>query len=235
MKLLIIEDEEDLVDALALGFKKLGYAVDIAVDGRKGLEMIFINEYDLVILDLNLPSMDGIDILKEIRKTDDEQKILILSARSEYGDRINGLDIGANDYLVKPFDFGELVARVRSLLRRRFIQKAVNLKYENIIIDTASRCVYNNEHKNIDLSPKEFGILEYLMINKGRTVSAEELIEHVWQGDNDMFSNVIKVHISTLRKKLNEYCENEIISNVRGAGYIIRNLEKDKSGGQNNV
>lgn len=235
MKLLIIEDEEDLVDALALGFKKLGYAVDIAMDGREGLEMIFINEYDLVILDLNLPSMDGLDILKEIRKTDDEQKILILSARSDYNDRIKGLDIGANDYLVKPFNFGELVARVRSLLRRTFIQKSVNLKYENITIDTASRCVYNDENKNIDLSPKEFGILEYLMINKGRTVSAEELIEHVWHGDNDMFSNVIKVHISTLRKKLNEYCENEIVSNVRGAGYIIRNLEKDKSGGRNNV
>lgn len=226
MKLLIIEDEEDLVGALTLGFKRLGYAVDIVMDGREGLEMIFINEYDLVILDLNLPSMDGLDILKEIRKTDDEQKILILSARSDYGDRIKGLDIGANDYLVKPFDFGELAARVRSLLRRSFIQKSINLKYENITIDTASRCVYNNENKNIDLSPKEFGILEYLMINKGRTVSAEELIEHIWHGDNSMFSNVIKVHISTLRKKLNEYCENEIISNVRGSGYIIKNTEK---------
>lgn len=225
MKLLIIEDEEDIVYALELGFKKLGYAVDTATDGEEGLELAFINSYDLIILDLNLPSMDGLDILKRIRKDDEECKILILSARSDYSQRIQGLDLGANDYLVKPFDFGELVARVRALLRRSFKQNNIKIKYDNIIVDTATRIVYSNKNEKIDLAPKEFAILEYLITNKGRAISAEELIEKVWDSDASMFSNSIKVHVSNLRKKLSEYCNSEIISNIRGAGYIIKEVE----------
>lgn len=224
MKLLIIEDEEDIIDALAYGFRKLGYVVDTAIDGEEGLELIYINQYDLIILDLNLPSMDGLDILAKIREEDEESKILILSARSEYIDRIKGLDMGANDYLVKPFDFGELAARVRSLLRRNFIQQNSKIKFGNIIIDTAARVVYSDKKQKIDLAPKEFSILEYLINNKGRVVSAEELIEHIWSSDASMFSNAIKVHVSTLRKKLSEYSEGEIISNIRGAGYIIKEV-----------
>lgn len=224
MKLLIIEDEEDLVDALALGLRKLGYAIDIATDGKDGLELTFINEYDLIILDLNLPSIDGLDILSEIRKSNEECKILILSARSDFSQRIQGLDMGANDYLVKPFDFGELVARIRALLRRSFTQRQVKLEYEDIIIDTASRSVYSKENNKIELAPKEFAILEYLLMNKGRTVSAEELIEHIWNSDSGMFSNAVKVHVSTLRKKLSEYSANDIIKSVRGAGYIINEM-----------
>ncbi|WP_250675277.1 response regulator transcription factor (plasmid) [Paraclostridium ghonii] len=221
MKLLIIEDEEDLVNLLARGLRSLGYVVDISTDGREGLELFSINEYDLVVLDINLPSMDGRLILDEIRKENEECKVIILSALSDYKQRIEGLDRGANDYLVKPFDFGELAARIRSLLRRNFIQKNVKLKYENIILDTALRCVYSCDNENIKLSPKEFALLEYLIINKGRVVSAEELIEHVWDSDECMFSNAVKVHISTLRKKLNPYCKNDIILNIRGEGYII--------------
>ncbi|GAA0703466.1 response regulator transcription factor [Paraclostridium ghonii] len=221
MKLLIIEDEEDLVNLLAKGLRSLGYVVDISTDGREGLELFSINDYDLVVLDINLPSMDGRLILDEIRKENEECKVIILSALSDYKQRIEGLDRGANDYLVKPFDFGELVARIRSLLRRNFIQKNVKLKHENIILDTALRCVYSCDNENIKLSPKEFALLEYLITNKGRVVSAEELIEHVWDSDEYMFSNAVKVHISTLRKKLNPYCKNDIILNIRGEGYII--------------
>ena len=225
MKLLIIEDEEDILEALELGFKKLGYIVDTAMDGEDGLELSYINSYDLIILDLNLPSMDGLEILNKIRKENEECKILILSARSDYTQRITGLDMGANDYLVKPFNFGELVARVRALLRRTFIQKSTRLEYGGIIVDTAARVVCTNKNENIDITPKEFAILEYLMINKGRVVSAEELIEHIWSNDASMFSNSIKVHVSTLRKKLSKYSDYDIISNVRGAGYIIKKLE----------
>ncbi|MDB8553545.1 response regulator transcription factor [Turicibacter sanguinis] len=220
MKILLIEDEEDLIEALAHGLKKNGYVVDMATDGRDGLELSYINDYDLIILDLNLPSMDGLDILTEIRKRDQECKILILSARSDYSQRIEGLDKGANDYLVKPFDFGELLARTRALLRRTFIQQNTQLKHGDLIIDTAKRCVMYHQQP-VELSPKEFAILEYLMLHKGRAVSAEEIMEHVWHSDNDMFSNAVKVHISTLRKKLSVYSKEDIILNIRGAGYII--------------
>lgn len=226
MKILLIEDEEDLIEALASGLKKNGYAVDMVTDGRDGLDLSYINDYDLIILDLNLPSMDGLEVLAEIRKRDQECKILILSARSDYSQRIEGLDRGANDYLVKPFDFGELLARVRALLRRMFIQQNTKLEYGDLMIDTAKRSVAY--HRNlIELSPKEFAILEYLMIHKGRAISAEEIMEHVWHSDNDMFSNAVKVHISTLRKKLSVYSKENIILNIRGAGYIINEKEDD--------
>jgi DNA-binding response OmpR family regulator len=226
LKILIVEDEEDLANALARGLKKNNYAVDIANDGQEGLDLKFINEYDLIILDLNLPSKDGFQILSEIRKTDEQCKILILSAKSDFEQRIKGLDMGANDYLVKPFDFGELSARIRALLRRNFKQKSVELACENIKIDIASREAYTIEGIPLELSPKEFAILEYLIINKGKVISSEELIEHIWDSDSDMFSNAIKVHISTLRKKLGSYCEKEIILNRRGVGYIIKDREE---------
>lgn len=225
MRLLIIEDEEDILNALDYGFRKLGYVVDTASDGEEGLELVYINNYDLVILDLNLPSIDGLDILSRIRKDNEEIKILILSARSEYIDRIKGLDMGANDYLVKPFDFGELVARVRALLRRSFTQSTSKIKCGNMIIDTSARAVYSDKNERLDLAPKEFAIFEYLIANKGRAVSTEELIEHIWGEDASMFSNSIKVHVSNLRKKLSEYSESDIISNIRGAGYIINEVE----------
>lgn len=226
MKILIVEDEEDLANALARGFRKLNYAVDIANDGQEALELKFVNDYDLIILDLNLPSKDGLEVLADIRETDDECKVLILSARDDFDERIKGLDMGANDYLVKPFHFGELTARVRALLRRDFKQKSVQLTYENIIINTASRTAYTKDKISFDLSPKEFAILEYLIINKGRIASVEEILEHVWDSDRDMFSNAVKVHISTLRRKLSSHCDKEIISNVRGIGYIVRHKEE---------
>ncbi len=228
MRLLLIEDEEDLINTLSRGLRKVGYAVDTATDGRDGLDLFYMNEYDLIILDLNLPSMDGLEILSKIREENQDCKILILSARSNYEQRIEGLDKGADDYLVKPFDFGELNARIRNLLRRSFTQQSSKLKYENIIIDMAKRTVYGENNENIDIRPKEFAILEYLIINRGRVISAEELIEHIWDNDESMFSNVIKVHLSNLRKKLNQHCKEEIILNVRGVGYTINEGESEK-------
>ncbi len=221
MKLLIIEDEEDLLSALKAGFEKKGYVVDAAADGADGCELAFINDYDLILLDLNLPGMDGLQILKKIRKNDLRQKVLILSARSDYSQRIEGLDLGANDYLIKPFDFGELEARVRSLLRRSFTQNNVVLNFGCFSLDTCARLLYADADERVELTPKEYAILEYLLLNRGKAVSAEELIEHVWLSDVSLFSNAIKVHMSTLRKKLSAYTDQEVITNLRGAGYCI--------------
>jgi DNA-binding response OmpR family regulator len=216
MKILLIEDELDLQKAVKRGLEKKGYAVDSVSDGEEGLEQVFINDYDLLILDLNLPGIDGIEILKEIRRENKRLRILILSARSEIEDRITGLDLGANDYLIKPFHFDELDARVRNLLRREFIQKDVKLICGRIELDTARRCAYE-DHIPLDLTRTEFSILEYLMHHRGQTVSAEQLMEHVYDSDADLFSNAMKVHIHSLRKKLSSDC----IHNIRGRGYLI--------------
>ncbi|MEG1427855.1 MAG: response regulator transcription factor, partial [Oscillospiraceae bacterium] len=179
MKLLIIEDEVDLAKALQRGFKKSGFASDFAVDGAEGYELYLINEYDLIILDLNLPTMDGIEILEKIRSADKLQRVIILSARSAIEDRIAGLDLGANDYLAKPFDFGELNARVRSLLRRSFIQEGTVVCCGDLCIHTDRKAVTIGA-KKIETTAKEYGLLEYLILHAGETISAEELIEHVW-------------------------------------------------------
>ena len=220
MKLLIIEDEPDLVSTLAAGFSQLGYITEYATDGSEGYELACINKYDLIILDLNLPSMDGIEILKAIRAEDKEQRILILSARSSVEDKVTGLDFGANDYLSKPFAFAELEARVRSLLRRSFIQRDTSLKYDILTVDTRAKSVTAGD-KKLELAPKEYLILEYLRMHMGKVISSEELIEHVWHSDANYFTSSVKVHMSNLRKKLTENCGMEMITTVRGSGYII--------------
>ena len=225
MKLLIIEDEEDILDALARGFRKLGYAIDAVADGKSGCARALEDEYDVIILDLNLPSMDGIDILTALKKENISAKVLILSARTSYAQRIEGIDYGADDYLVKPFDFGELEARVRNLLRRDFSQSGAQIKIGKLEINTARRLITYKDNK-IDLSPKEYRILEYMAINHERTISTEELIGHVWSDDDALFSNSIKVHISSLRKKLYNNCGKDMIRNIRGLGYILEDEKK---------
>lgn len=220
MKLLIIEDEIDLVNALKKGFIKKGYVVDCATDGENGLELYYINEYDLIILDLNLPSMDGLEVLKAIREQDKMQRVLILSARSAVSDRIIGLDMGANDYLPKPFDFGELDARVRSLFRCELIQHNTVIKYGDIKLDTRAKNI-SIKGLTLCLAPREYAILEYLLLHQGKVISAEELIEHVWNSEANMFTDAVKVHISNIRKKLREACEEEYIITIRGQGYLI--------------
>lgn len=220
MRLLIIEDEEDLALALKRGLEKSGYIADVALDGEDGLAQALIGSYDLIILDLNLPRLDGMAVLEAIRRQVPQQRVLILSARSTYEQRIAGLDGGASDYLCKPFDLGELMARVRSLLRRSYIQQAACLIAWGFCFDTVARTVAAPSGELMALPPKELAIFEYLMLNQGRPVSAERIIEHVWQDDDALFSNTVKVHISTLRKKLATHCGRDIIAWTRG-GYMI--------------
>lgn len=220
MKILIVEDEKDMQQALCYGMRKSGYAVDAADNGQDAVELCEYNDYDLVILDLNLPGMDGLNVLKHIREKNLPAKVLILSTRCDISDKIEGLDGGASDYMTKPFHFKELEARVRVLLRRTFIQNEAALSRGGLYLDTNKKqaCF---KGMPIELSMREFSILEYLMMNMGRPVSAEELLEHVCDSEADPFSNQIKVYISTIRRKLAAFSDENIIKNIRGAGYVI--------------
>ena len=222
MRLLIIEDEIGILEALRKGLKWEGYAVDIVSDGYEAMEYLELNTYDLVVLDINLPGIDGFSILQELRKRNMDTRVIIVSANREIEDRVRGLDLGANDYLVKPFDFQELKARIRGLLRRKFVSEPNNLKYDAIEINLSSHKVtYNGEE--IQLTLKEYGILKYLIQNKGRVVSSEELFEHVWDEYSDPFSKVIRVHIYSLRKKLiHAMGKKEIITTLKGVGYLLK-------------
>ena len=216
MKLLIIEDDELLQKALHKGFRKLEYTVDCASDGEEALDRYFSNTYDLIVLDLNLPKMDGMEVLKEIRADNKDVPVLILSARSEVPDKILGLNEGANDYLAKPFDFGELEARVRALLRRNFKTSDTVIKSGDVKIDTALKKVFVSDEE-INLTKKEYGILEYLFLRMGAAASATELIEHIWESDAEDVYNAFKVHLSNLRKKLPD----DFIKITRGYGYYV--------------
>ncbi len=221
MRLLIVEDEKQICDMVAKSLYHAGYEVDTCYDGGEALEYILSENYDLIVLDLNLPGMDGMEILKELRKENDETKVLILSARGQIVDKVEGLDAGANDYMEKPFHLQELEARIRSLTRRQFVQKNICLESGEIKFDTIRREAYAKENK-VPLTRKENGILEYLLLNQGRPVSQEELIEHVWDASADSFSGAIRVHMSSLRRKLKAELGYDPLINKVGEGYKIR-------------
>ncbi|MGN7762447.1 response regulator transcription factor [Paenibacillus sp. 22594] len=221
MKLLLVEDEEELASIIAKGLRKSGYAIDHAYDGEEALYLYEVNEYDLIILDVNLPKFDGLEVLNRIRNQDSFVKVLILSARSDVDDRVTGLDSGANDYLVKPFDFKELEARIRMLLRRSFIQTATVLACGDLTLHTVSKTVYYHESL-LPLTKKEYAVLEYLFHNKNTVVSSEQIIEHVWDSEVDLFSNSLKYHIHSIKKKMYDSgYDVEYIKNIRGQGYIL--------------
>lgn len=220
MRLLIVEDEKKLCDTVAKSLYQSGYEVDTCYDGNEALDYIFSEDYDLIVLDLNLPGKDGMDILRELRETNEETKVLILSARSQIADKVEGLDAGANDYMEKPFHLQELEARIRSLTRRKFVQKDVCLQCGEIKFNTKKREASAKE-QFVPLTRKENGILEYLLLNQGRPVSQEELIEHVWDASVDSFSGSIRVHVSSLRKKLKAILGYDPIINKIGEGYTI--------------
>ena len=220
MRLLIIEDEKKLCDTIAKSLHASGYETDVCYDGNEALEMVYSEEYDLIVLDLNLPGTDGMEILRQLREHKEETRVLILSARSQIADKVRGLDAGANDYMEKPFHLQELEARIRSLTRRRFIQNDICLECEGVRFDTRERAAYVGGEK-ITLTRKENGILEYLLLNQGRPVSQEELIEHVWDANVDSLTSSIRVHMSSLRKKLKAALGYDPIVNKIGEGYRI--------------
>ena len=221
MRILIVEDERALCDTIARSLRNLAYSVDCCHDGREALDLLSIEVFDLVVLDLNLPRIDGMTVLRELRKTDCETKILILSARGEVSDKVAGLDAGANDYLTKPFHLDELAARIRNLTLRRFAQV---LTCGKLSFDTKAR-IASVDSEALSLTRKETGILEYLMLNQGRPVSQEELIEHVWDSSVNSFSNATRVHISSLRKKLRSALGYDPIRNRIGEGYVMEDSE----------
>ena len=220
MHLLVIEDERALCETIVRSLRRLAYSVDYCFDGEKALELLGTERYDLVLLDLNLPGKDGMTVLRTLRQTDRETRVLILSARSEVADKVEGLDAGANDYLAKPFHLEELEARIRSLTLRQFTQNDVVLHCGPLSFDARSRTA-TAAGQPLALTRKETGILEYLLLHRGRPVSQEELLEHVWDNSVDNFSNSIRVHISALRKKLRAALGCDPIRNRIGEGYLI--------------
>lgn len=220
MKILVVEDEERLLESIREGLVHSGYVVDTALDGEEGSFMAFTNDYDLIILDINLPKKDGFEILREIREKDREVNIIMLTALADVDDRVRGFDLGANDYVLKPFHFEELKARIRSLLRRQTTIKNAVIETSGISFDTTKR-TFTIDGEILRLTAKEAGILEYLFFNLGRYVTTEELMEHVWNDEVDLFSNVVRVHMSALRKKLKARLGKNIIRNEIGKGYII--------------
>ena len=220
MHLLVIEDERALCETIVRSLRRLAYSVDYCYDGEKALELLGVERYDLVLLDLNLPRKDGMTVLRSLRQTDRETRVLILSARSEVADKVEGLDAGANDYLAKPFHLEELEARIRSLTLRQFTQNDVVLHCGPLSFDTRSRAA-TAAGQPLALTRKETGILEYLLLHRGRPVSQEELLEHVWDNSVDNFSNSIRVHISALRKKLRAALGYDPVRNRIGEGYLI--------------
>lgn len=220
MRILVVEDERAMCETIVRSLKRLAYSVDFCFDGEKALHLLETEKYDLVVLDLNLPGRDGMSVLRTLRQTDRETRVLILSARCEVADKVDGLDAGANDYLSKPFHLDELEARIRSLTLRQFTQHDILLICGELTFDTKARTASVNEEV-LNLTRKETGILEYLMVNQGRPVSQEELIEHVWDNSVDTFSNSIRVHISALRKKLRLSLGYDPIRNRIGEGYLM--------------
>ena len=220
MRILVVEDERALCETIVRSLRRLAYSVDPCYDGDTAIDLLGSERYDLVLLDLNLPGADGMTVLRTLRQTDRETRVLILSARSEVADKVEGLDAGANDYLAKPFHLEELEARIRSLTLRQFTQNDVVLHCGPLSFDARSRTA-TAAGQPLALTQKETGILEYLLLHRGRPVSQEELLEHVWDNSVDNFSNSIRVHISALRKKLRAALGYDPVRNRIGEGYLI--------------
>jgi heavy metal response regulator len=219
MRILVIEDEKRIQDFLSRGLESAGYTVDIAGDGNSGMERIHNTEYDLIILDLMLPDTDGLSVLEKIRNRKTSPPVLILSARDAVDDRVKGLELGADDYLTKPFAFVELLARVRALLRRGQ-PTPERLQVGELALDCIRRKVTRN-NENIELAPKEFSILEYMMRNRGRPLSRTMIVEHVWDMDYDGLTNIVDVYIRHLRSKIDDKWPLKMIQTVRGIGYML--------------
>ena len=220
MRLLLAEDDRQLRESIARGLREASYAVDDAPDGGKALFLAAVNEYDAIILDVVLPVRDGLDVCREIRRKGVHAPILMLTARDSVDDKITGLDAGADDYLTKPFDFGELLARLRALVRRRGDVLPMELRVGDLVVDTKKHLARRGG-RIIELTTKEYALLEHLVRNAGRIVTRAEITGHVWDDNHDAFSNLIDVYVSRLRRKVDGGEQTPLISTRRGVGYMI--------------
>lgn len=220
MKILVIEDSERLRRSLEHGLKRSGFTVDLVGDGESGLAHARLGTYDVIVLDLMLPLMDGLTVLRKLREGGDDTHVLILSALDQVQERIAGLRLGADDYLTKPFDFDELVARLRALVRRRYGTKNPVHEVGELRLDTARRVVTVNDEA-IELTPNEYAILEYLLARRGRVVSKRELVDHLYARSGGGSENAIEVFVHQLRKKVKDAAPEGVVTTRRGHGYVV--------------
>ena len=220
MRVLLVEDYEPLRKSLEQGLSEAGYALDVAADGEEGLWYALGNDYDVIVLDLMLPGVDGLSILRKLRARKKDAHVLILTARDTVQDRVTGLDCGADDYLVKPFAFEELLARVRALVRRNYNKKSSQIVVEDLRIDLNTQQVYRGD-RLIPLTAREYGLLEYLAVRAGEIVSRTDIWEHVYEFNSSAASNVVDVYVGYLRKKLQSEGAPSLLHTVRGRGYLL--------------
>jgi len=226
MRILLVEDEPDAAQMLAKGLREQSYAVDVAKDGETAVYQAGVNDYDLVILDVMLPLKDGFEVCRELRAEGLSFPILMLTARDAPPDRVVGLDMGADDYLTKPFDFHELLARLRALLRRGPALRPETVEVSDLSIDMRARRVRRGA-RQIELTAKEYALLEYLARRAGEVVSRAEIAEHVWEENFDPFSNLIEVYVQRLRRKIDEGHTPKLLRTRRGEGYVLASAKED--------
>lgn len=224
MRILLVEDEKSILTVLSKRLSQEGYSVDAVSDGEEALGYIAMSDYDCIVMDIMLPIQDGLTVLRRIRQKHNATPVLLLTAKDGIRDKVIGLDAGADDYLIKPFVYDELSARIRALLRRNTEQKSAQLQYVDLILDTVTRQV-TRQGKVIELSAKGFSILEYFMRNPNRVLTRGQITDHVWNFDYDNDSNVIDVYIGYLRRKIDNDFDTKLLHTVRGIGYALRQSE----------
>lgn len=221
MRILVVEDEKKIADFIRRGLKEEGYAVDAALDGEEGLFLAKTNDYDLILLDLMLPKLDGLTLCKRLKEAKIKAPVIMLTAKNTVKEKVLGLDSGADDYLTKPFAFEELLARVRAMLRKNLTQPSTKLKIADLELDLITHKVTRGT-KAIELTSKEYSLIEYLMRSEGAIVTRTMISEHVWNIDFDTFTNVIDVYINYLRNKIDSGFKTKLIHTVRGRGYVLK-------------
>jgi len=224
MRILVVEDEKDLNNIITKHLKKNNFSVDNVFNGEEALEYLDYGTYDLIILDIMLPKVNGYEVIKKLRENKNETAVLMLTARDSIEDKIKGLDLGADDYLIKPFDFGELLARIRALVRRKYGNTSNTMEIDDLCIDIAKKTVVRGG-KNIELTGKEYEVLEYLIQNKGHVLSRDKIRDSVWDYGYEGESNIIDVLIKNIRKKIDIGNSKPLIHTKRGLGYVLKEDE----------
>ena len=226
MRILVVEDDKKVASFLEKGLREEGYSVDVAHNGTDGLLKAHVHDYDLLLLDVMLPEMSGLEIVRDLRARESSVPVLLLTARDDQMDIVRGLDAGADDYLTKPFGFDELVARVRALLRRGGSSRSERLMYDDVELDRVTHKAHRGGSR-LDLTAKEFQLLEFLLLNPERVIRRTELLEKVWDLQFDPMSNVVDVHVGHVRRKLREAGDGHLIQTVRGVGYVFQKRESE--------